>query len=122
MAELRVEGTELVVHLRPVEKVESMHGDLRIPLSSVQAVELLDDAHTAVDWHGIKAPGTRIPCVVETGTFIVKGQRVYAVVVVRVHCRVPPAPPTHARRRRPPTLSSLVARGCCNWRPTELRI
>lgn len=72
MAELQIEGDELVLHLSTAEKVEGVHGDLRAPLSTVSGVEVLDDAHRAA---GIRAGvkiGTRIPGVVEVG--IVQGR------------------------------------------------
>jgi hypothetical protein len=52
MAELRVQGGDLVLHLAAVEKIEGVHGDLRAPLSAVRGVEVLDDAHGPV---GIRA-------------------------------------------------------------------
>jgi hypothetical protein len=36
MAELLVDGGELVLHLSATEKVGAVHGDLRVPLSSVR--------------------------------------------------------------------------------------
>ena len=35
MAELQIEDPELVLHLSSVEKMEGLHGDVRVPLSSV---------------------------------------------------------------------------------------
>ncbi len=35
MAELQVEGSELVLRLSALEKVGGVHGDLRVPLSAV---------------------------------------------------------------------------------------
>ena len=49
MAELQVEGEQVVLHLSRVEEFEAVHGDLRAPLSAVRAVEVLDDAHEPVD-------------------------------------------------------------------------
>jgi hypothetical protein len=66
MAELLVDGGELVLHLSATEKVGAVHGDLRVPLSSVRRVEVLADAHEPAD-HGIKM-GTRIPGLMEVGT------------------------------------------------------
>ena len=37
MAELQVEGGELVLHLSRPEKAEAVHGDLRVPVSSGRA-------------------------------------------------------------------------------------
>jgi hypothetical protein len=80
MAELRVEGDQLVLHLSGAERVESVHGDLRAPLSSVRAVEVLDDAHGPVGIRaGIKI-GTRIPGVVEVGIVQGRGRRLFAAV------------------------------------------
>lgn len=67
MAELVVEGGELVLRLERAEKLEGMHGDVRAPLAAVTGVEILDDAHAAADLAGIKV-GTRLPGVVEVGT------------------------------------------------------
>jgi hypothetical protein len=80
MADLRIEGNELVLHLSGAEKAESVHGDLRAPLSAVRGIEVIDDAHGPA---GIKAGikiGTRIPGVIEVG--IVQGatQRLFAAV------------------------------------------
>lgn len=78
MAELVVEGDELVVRLRPVEKLEGAHGELKVPLSSVTSVEVLDDAMGAV--HGFKLIGARIPGSVAVGTFSSGDARIFAVV------------------------------------------
>src|ERR1700728_3124139 len=45
MAELKIDGDELVLHLTTAEKVEGAHGDLRTPRSAVRAVEVIEDAH-----------------------------------------------------------------------------
>ena len=80
MAELRVEGSELVLHLSKAEKVESVHGDLRAPLSAVRGVEVLDDAHGPAGIRaGIKI-GTRIPGVVEVGIIQGVTRRLFAAV------------------------------------------
>ena len=68
MAELNVEGDELVLHLSDAEKAEGVHRDLHAPVSAVRGLEVLDDAHRAA---GIRAGvkiGTRIPGIVEVGT------------------------------------------------------
>jgi hypothetical protein len=80
MAELSIEGTELVLRLSAVEKVEGVHRDLRTPLSAVIGVDVLDDAHGPVGIRGGLKIGTRIPGVVEVG--IVKGRtrRLFAAV------------------------------------------
>ncbi len=57
MAELLVDGGELVLHLSATEKVGAVHGDLRVPLSSVRRVEVLADAHEPADTASRWAPG-----------------------------------------------------------------
>ncbi len=66
VAELQVDGDELVVHLRPLEKAEGAHGDIRVPLSAVTAVRSVDDPWPEL--RGIRAPGTGLPNVIEVGT------------------------------------------------------
>jgi len=78
MAELRVEGGELVLQLSTLEKVEGVHGGLRVPLSAVRGVEVLDDAHEPAD-HGLKI-GDRVPGVVEVGTIHTSGRKIFAAV------------------------------------------
>jgi hypothetical protein len=78
MAELLIEGDELVLHLGTAEKLESVHGDLRAPLSSVRSVEVLEDAHEPAD-HGLKV-GERFPGVSEVAVVHTGGQRLFAAV------------------------------------------
>lgn len=77
MAECVVEGDELVVRLRAVEKLEAVHGEVRVPLQSVRAVEVLDDAVGEV--HGFRV-GTGIPGSVAIGTFTSRDAYIFAVV------------------------------------------
>jgi hypothetical protein len=68
MAELRIVDGQLELHLTAAEKLESVHGDLRVPLSAVQGIEVIDDAHRPAGiTAGIKV-GTRIPGVIEVAT------------------------------------------------------
>ena len=66
MADLEVEGDELVLHLRAIEKAEGAHGDIRVPLSTVTAVRSVDDPWPEL--RGIRAPGTGLPNVIAVGT------------------------------------------------------
>jgi uncharacterized protein len=79
MAELLVDGDELVLHLTTLEELASIHGDLRAPLSAVSAVEVLEDAHDPAD-AGVKLIGGRLPGSFEIGTFSAAGQRLFAAV------------------------------------------
>jgi hypothetical protein len=67
VAELRVEGEELVVELSPIEKLEAVHGDVRVPASAVVSLDVLDDALGAV--HGMKAVYNGVPGYMAVGTF-----------------------------------------------------
>lgn len=78
MAELRVTGDELVLHLTRAEEMEAVHGDLRAPLSSVRAVQVLDNAHEPAD-HGFKV-GERLPGFSEVAIVRAGGQRLFAAV------------------------------------------
>ena len=77
MAEVTVEGDELVVRLSTVEKLEAVHGEVKVPLSSVTSVEVLDDAVHAV--HGFRV-GTGVPGSVAVGTFTSRNDKIFAVV------------------------------------------
>jgi hypothetical protein len=78
MAELVIEGDELVVRLRAVEKVEAVHGEVRVPAAAVRSVEVLEKALAAV--HGLRAPGMAVPGMAAVGTFYRKGVKTFAVV------------------------------------------
>jgi hypothetical protein len=78
MAELQVERGTLVLHPCAAEKVGAVHGDLRVPLSAVRGVEVLQDAHEPAD-HGIEL-GTRIPGMMEVGTVRGAGRNIFAAV------------------------------------------
>ncbi len=66
MARLSVEGDELVLNLSGMEKVEGLHGDIRVPVSTVREVRSTDDPRS--ERRGIRAPGTGIPGVIAVGT------------------------------------------------------
>lgn len=80
MAELRVDGDELVLHLSGAEKMEGVHRHLRAPLSGVRAVEVLDDAHGPAGIHAGLKIGTRIPGVIEVGIVQGRTRRLFAAV------------------------------------------
>lgn len=78
MAELVRTGDDLVLKLTGMEKLEAVHGDIQVPLSSVQSITVVDDVIHAV--HGMKMPGSRIPGVLAFGTFISGQETIFAVV------------------------------------------
>jgi hypothetical protein len=66
MAELRIEGDELVVEMSALERVGAFHGDVRAPLSAVRAVRVAEDPRPEL--RGLRAPGTGIPGVIALGS------------------------------------------------------
>ena len=80
MAELQPEGGDLVLHLSGVEKAEAVRGDLRVPLSAIRGVEVLDDARS---WTRIGAGfkvGMRVPGVASVATVRGNGEKVFVAV------------------------------------------
>ncbi|MGH7642679.1 MAG: hypothetical protein ACRENX_06635 [Candidatus Dormibacteria bacterium] len=76
MADIRIEEKDLVVVLSGLEKLEGVHGDLRVPLSSVREVEVVD---RPLDWiHGFKLPGTQIPGMTAVGTWVSADGKTFA--------------------------------------------
>lgn len=78
MAELDRDGRDLVVRLSTVEKAEAVHGDVRVPMSAVRSVEVVDDALHAVSAF-TKSVGASLPGRFVIGTFHTDG-KVFAVV------------------------------------------
>ncbi len=80
MAELIVDGTDLVLHLTLAQKVLSFHNDLRVPLTSVRSVQAVDKPWLAL--RGRRMAGTALRGVAAMGTWI-HGDRHYDFCVVR---------------------------------------
>ncbi len=80
MAELQIADRELVLHLTAAEKVESVHGDLRVPLSALKSVEVIDDAHRRAGIRAGVKVGTRLPGVIEVATIRGLGNKIFAAV------------------------------------------
>jgi hypothetical protein len=78
VAHLKIEGDELVLELSGLEKVEGIHGSIRVPLSKVRAVRYVDD--TWPELRGIRAPGTGLPGVIAVGTRRGSGIKDFAAV------------------------------------------
>lgn len=72
MAELRVESDALILELSAIEKAESVHGDLHVPLSAVTGADVVDDAHEFTRIRtgfkvGMRAPGMATVATVRGG-------------------------------------------------------
>ena len=66
MARLEVDGDRLALRLTTAEHLESAHGDLVVPRSSVASVRVTEDVWSEL--RGIRAPGTGLPGVIAVGT------------------------------------------------------
>lgn len=67
MAELRIDGDDLVLSLSGLERVGAFHGSIRAPLSAVEDVAATDRPFKEL--RGQRAPGTGIPRVIALGTW-----------------------------------------------------
>ena len=68
----------MVVRLSAVEKAEALHGDIRVPMSAVRSVEVVDDVVHAVNAF-TKSIGAALPGRFMIGTFHT-GDKTFAVV------------------------------------------
>jgi hypothetical protein len=78
VAQLVIEGADLVVRLSLMEKLGAFHADVRVPLVSVRAVRVAADPWTEL--RGLRAPGTGVPAVISLGTRRGSGVRDFAAV------------------------------------------
>jgi hypothetical protein len=78
VADVVIDGDELVLRLGAAEKFEAVHGDLRAPRSAVRSVEVLEDAHEPAD-HGFKE-GERLPGHSEVAVVRTGGKKLFAAV------------------------------------------
>jgi hypothetical protein len=77
MAEMTIQSDELVLTLTSEEKLEAVHGDIRVPLAVVQDVQVVEDALDVV--HGVRT-GTGIRGVLAVGTIRGGGKKSFVVV------------------------------------------
>lgn len=78
MATLRIEDRELVVSLSRWEKAGALHGDVRVPLSSIDDVSV--SAQPFGELRGLRAPGTGLPRVIALGTWRYLGGKDFAAL------------------------------------------
>jgi hypothetical protein len=80
MASLQVDDGEVRLHLTGVEKAEAVHTDLHTPRSSVQGVELVEDALDATRVrYGFKI-GMRVPGQATVAIIHHDGQKIFVAV------------------------------------------
>ena len=80
MAELIVDGEDLLLQLTPGQKFFSFHGDIRIPLTAVRSVTPVEKPWFAL--RGRRMAGTALRGVAAMGTWI-HGDRHYDFCIVR---------------------------------------
>ena len=78
MARLNVEGGDLVLNLSGLEKVEGFHGNIHVPVSSVENVRCTPDPWSEL--RGIRAPGTGVPWIILVGTRRAGGVKDFAAI------------------------------------------
>jgi hypothetical protein len=71
VATLVVSGEELVLHLPIRQKLASFHGDLRVPLTAVRSVSVMDK--TWMELRGRRMAGIAFPGSIAMGTRIHEG-------------------------------------------------
>ena len=76
MVEISINGDQLQLEIRGLDKLWSFRGKLEIPLRHIRGVRH-DPAAVGGWWHGIKLIGTNLPGVITAGTFFQHGQRVF---------------------------------------------
>ncbi|HWL44859.1 MAG TPA: hypothetical protein VNQ73_18090 [Ilumatobacter sp.] len=77
MADLAIDGTDLVVTLQRNEKLWGFLSDLRVPTGSISAVDVVPDGRRAA--RGIRAPGLGGPQRL-IGTWRARGDKQYVCV------------------------------------------
>ena len=78
MAELVLDGSDLVVRLSRLEKLGAFRGDVRLPLAAIAAVRVSRDPWSEL--RGIRAPGTGFPGLISLCTRRGGGIRDFAAV------------------------------------------
>jgi hypothetical protein len=79
VADLVVEGTNLVLRLSRIEKVGALHGDVRVPLSAVSGVRATATPYEELRGL-IRCPGTGWPRLIALGTYRWPGTKAFAAV------------------------------------------
>jgi hypothetical protein len=75
MAQVRVDGENLIVEIEGLDKLWALKSRLEIPLSNVRGATV--DPGAVHEPKGIRAPGAYVPGVITAGTFYIDGERVF---------------------------------------------
>ena len=80
MAELRVDGTDLVFHMTPLQRVVSFHGDVRAPLTAIRSISVCEKPWLTL--RGKRMAGFVLRGVAAMGTWI-HGDRQFDFCILR---------------------------------------
>jgi hypothetical protein len=73
VADIEIDGSVLVVHIRGVDKFWALATKLEVPLAHIAGVDAsVPDAHDA--WHGWRVGGTNLPGVITAARFVQHGE------------------------------------------------
>jgi len=73
VADIEIDGTTLVVHIRGIDRFWALATKLEVPLAHVAGVDVdVSDARSA--WHGLRMGGTNLPGVITAGRFVQHGE------------------------------------------------
>ena len=75
MAEISIDGQNLVVEIEGLDKLWALKSRLVIPLANVRGATA--DPGILGDPKGLRGPGSRIPGVITAGTFHLNGEKVF---------------------------------------------
>src|SRR5258708_1911689 len=75
MAQVHIEGENLIVDIEGLDKLWTFRSRLTIPLSNVRGATI--DPGIVNDRKGIRAPGTYVPGVIVAATYHSEGERVF---------------------------------------------
>ncbi|GGN94038.1 hypothetical protein [Nocardia rhizosphaerihabitans] len=75
MAEVSIDGMDLMVRIEGLDKLWALKSRLVIPLANVRGATI--DPGIIKERKGIRAPGTYLPRVITAGTFHIDGERVF---------------------------------------------
>jgi hypothetical protein len=75
MARIAIDNGVLTVHMRGIDKILAIHGNISVPLSHIQGVDVRPDEAFKL-FHGLRV-GTNIPHVVTAGTFFNRDSKLF---------------------------------------------
>lgn len=76
MAHIEIDGRELVVHMKGIDRILALKSELRVPLSHVLSVQPRP-ADIPSAWMALRVPGTFVPGVIAAGTFLTPDGKVF---------------------------------------------